>query len=82
MELGICIYNNVLISRDFSFSFLIKIDIVSSFQSKIDDFLKFIGAYSVEVVCRNKKDGKQRASQKMLAKLHPGIMFIYNILIS
>ena len=38
-------------------------------------FLKFIGAYSVEVVCRNKKDGKQRASQKMLAKLHPGMNF-------
>lgn len=39
-------------------------------QSK---YIMELGAYSVEVVCRNKKDGKQRASQKMLAKLHPEI---------
>ena len=27
----------------------------------------------VEVICRNKRDGKQMASQKLLQKLHPNI---------
>ena len=36
-------------------------------------FFENLGSYSVNVICRNKKDGKQRASQKMLALLHPGI---------
>ncbi|KAL3231867.1 hypothetical protein MRX96_048435 [Rhipicephalus microplus] len=32
-----------------------------------------VGKHSASVICRNKKDGKQRASQAILQALHPHI---------
>lgn len=39
-----------------------------------NEFMMSVGKHSASVICRNKKDGKQRASQAILQALHPHIM--------
>lgn len=38
-----------------------------------NEFMMSVGKHSASVICRNKKDGKQRASQAILQALHPHI---------
>ena len=42
-------------------------------RNKKNKFTMKCNEQVVEVVCRNKRDGKQMASQKLLQKLHPNI---------
>lgn len=36
-----------------------------------------VGKHRVSVICANKREGKQKASQAMLKKLHPNVSNIY-----
>lgn len=38
-----------------------------------NEFMMSVGKHSANVICRNKKDGKQRASQAILQALHPHV---------
>ncbi|CAN8016576.1 unnamed protein product [Ixodes persulcatus] len=38
-----------------------------------NEFIMSVGKHSANVICRNKRDGKQRASQAILQALHPHI---------
>uniref|UniRef100_A0A0K8RCM5 Uncharacterized protein n=1 Tax=Ixodes ricinus TaxID=34613 RepID=A0A0K8RCM5_IXORI len=38
-----------------------------------NEFIMSVGKHSANVICRNKRDGKQRASQAILRALHPHI---------
>lgn len=42
-------------------------------KNQKNEFRMTVGKHSVNVICRNKKEGKQRASQALLQKLHPQI---------
>ncbi|KAB7505716.1 Microprocessor complex subunit DGCR8 [Armadillidium nasatum] len=42
-------------------------------KNQKNEFIMSVGKHTVQVSCRNKKDGKQRASQAILQKLHPHI---------
>lgn len=50
----------------------IKYDI-STVKHKKNEFTLTVGKHTATVVCRNKRDGKQRASQAILQILHPHI---------
>ena len=49
-------------------------------KNKKNRFTMTINERSVEVICRNKRDGKQMASQKHLQLLHPNIESIGQLL--
>lgn len=36
-----------------------------------------VGKHRVSVICANKREGKQKASQAMLKKLHPNVNNVY-----
>ncbi|XP_053650878.1 microprocessor complex subunit DGCR8 isoform X1 [Cherax quadricarinatus] len=42
-------------------------------KNQKNEFVMTVGKHTVQVQCKNKKDGKQRASQAILQKLHPHI---------
>lgn len=42
-------------------------------KNQKNEFVMSVGKHTVQVQCKNKKDGKQRASQAILQKLHPHI---------
>lgn len=42
-------------------------------KNQKNEFVMGVGKHTVQVACKNKKDGKQRASQAILQKLHPHI---------
>jgi len=42
-------------------------------RHKKNKFMMKVNERSVEVICRNKRDGKQMASQKLLQLLHPNV---------
>ena len=46
---------------------------LTPFKNKKNKFTMKINQKEVSVICRNKREGKQRASQKMLQLLHPHI---------
>lgn len=50
----------------------IKYDI-NMLKHKKNEFTMTVGKHSATVICRNKRDGKQRASQAILQILHPHI---------
>lgn len=37
-----------------------------------------VGKHRVSVICANKREGKQKASQAMLKKLHPNVSYIFD----
>lgn len=46
---------------------------VNTVKHKKNEFTMIVGKHSATVVCKNKRDGKQRASQAILQILHPHI---------
>ncbi|KAK7068331.1 Microprocessor complex subunit dgcr8 [Halocaridina rubra] len=42
-------------------------------KNQKNEFVMTVGKHTVQVQCKNKKDGKQKASQAILQKLHPHI---------
>ncbi|XP_051163099.1 microprocessor complex subunit DGCR8 [Leptopilina boulardi] len=46
---------------------------VNTLKHQRNEFTMRVGKHEVTVVCRNKKDGKQRAAQEILQRLHPHI---------
>lgn len=50
----------------------IKYDI-NTLKHQRNEYTMKVGKHEASVICRNKKDGKQRASQKILQLLHPHI---------
>ncbi|CAL4167982.1 unnamed protein product, partial [Meganyctiphanes norvegica] len=42
-------------------------------KNQKNEFVMSVGKHTVQVQCKNKKDGKQKASQAILQKLHPHI---------
>ncbi|KAL1130323.1 hypothetical protein AAG570_013261, partial [Ranatra chinensis] len=46
---------------------------VNPLTRQVNEFTMTFGRHTVRIVCKNKKDGKQRASQAMLQVLHPHI---------
>ena len=49
----------------------IHIELSPTKRGKWNEFKMKVGQREVSVFCRNKKDGKQTAAQKMLQLLHP-----------
>ncbi|XP_039300316.1 microprocessor complex subunit DGCR8 [Nilaparvata lugens] len=47
--------------------------VVSKKEKKRNEFTITVGGHSATVVCKNKRDGKQRASQAILQALHPHV---------
>ncbi|XP_011304716.1 microprocessor complex subunit DGCR8 [Fopius arisanus] len=46
---------------------------VNTLKHQRNEFTMKVGKHEATVVCRNKKDGKQRAAQEILQRLHPHI---------
>ncbi|XP_073983192.1 microprocessor complex subunit partner of drosha [Rhodnius prolixus] len=46
---------------------------VNSLHRQSNEFIMSVGSHTARVVCKKKKEGKQRASQALLQKLHPHI---------
>ena len=46
---------------------------VNTLKHQRNEFTMKVGKHEVTVICRNKKDGKQRAAQEILQRLHPHI---------
>uniref|UniRef100_A0A0K8TAT9 Microprocessor complex subunit DGCR8 n=2 Tax=Lygus hesperus TaxID=30085 RepID=A0A0K8TAT9_LYGHE len=46
---------------------------VNPLNRQANEFIMTVGNHRARVVCKNKKDGKQRASQAILQELHPYI---------
>lgn len=46
---------------------------INSVKHKKNEFTMVVGKHTATVVCKNKRDGKQRASQAILQLLHPHI---------
>ncbi|KAK9511731.1 hypothetical protein O3M35_000338 [Rhynocoris fuscipes] len=46
---------------------------VNSLHRQANEFVMTVGSHTARVVCKKKKEGKQRASQALLQKLHPHI---------
>lgn len=48
---------------------------MSSKNFRQDEFTMIVGNHKATVACKNKREGKQRAAQAILKKLHPNIIF-------
>ncbi|XP_015111182.1 microprocessor complex subunit DGCR8 [Diachasma alloeum] len=46
---------------------------VNTLKHQRNEFTMKVGKHEATVICRNKKDGKQRAAQEILQRLHPHI---------
>lgn len=40
------------------------------------EFIMTVGKHEVKVICTNKREGKQKAAQAMLKKLHPNVGYV------
>lgn len=46
---------------------------VNALRHQRNEFMMTVGRHTAKVICKNKRDGKQRASQSILQALHPHI---------